>query len=145
MCHDILKEEDDDIPASDGEKSAGAAAAKDAAKEEATPAEQNGNISTKLATLSLDDDNKGETITTINGNNIESETAEPNDNAKPEATVANKKKGKKAAANNNNNNNNSADSAEGGDDSAVDTAANHKSASPSDELINDANSATVQV
>lgn len=139
MCHNILKEEDDDIPASDGEKSAGTPAA----KEEATLAEQNGNISTKLATLSLDDDNKSETITATNGNNIESEAAEPNDNAVPEVTATNKKKGKKAAANNNNNN--SAESAEGGKDDAVDTADNHKSAPPSDELINDANSATVQV
>lgn len=142
MCHNILQEEDDDIPVSDGEKSTGATTAND----DKADVETNGNISTKLATLSLDDSSKEETATAVNGNAIETESAKINENSTPEVEVANKKKGKKGAAHNNNNNINAAEPAEGKDETVVaDDVENHKTASPSDDLINDANSATVQV
>lgn len=137
MCHNILQEEDDDIPVSVA--ATGAAVTSDAS----VLAEQNGNLSTKLATLSLDDGIKEET-TTINGNIIETESAVANETTKPEVTVTNKKKGKKVPANNNNNNNNGANPADGKDD-AADIVDNHKNASPTGELINDGNGATVQV
>lgn len=135
MCHNILQE-DDDIPVGDVEKATDAVATSDAS----VLAEQNGNLSTKLASLSLDDGKKDET-TTINGNIIESEAA--NETAEPEVTVANKKKGKKGPANNNNNNA-TANSADGKDD-AADIVNTNKNASPAGELINDGNGATVQV
>lgn len=140
MCHNILQEEDDDIPVSDGEKSTGATTTND----DKASAETNGNISTKLATLSLDDSSKEETATAVNGNTIETESAKINENSKPEVADANKKKGKKGAANNNNNN--VVEPAEGNDETAAaDNVENHKTATPSDDLINDGNSATVQV
>lgn len=144
MCHNILREEDDDIPASDSVTSANTATGTN----EADATEQNGNISAKMATLSLDDKNKDETTTTINGNVAAPEATNAADNPKPEVTVAAKKKGKKGGAvNNNNNNNNAADSADAKEVSAtVDNVENHKkTSSPADELINDENSATVQV
>lgn len=150
MCHNILQEEDDDIPVSDGMKTATVTVEND----ESVLAEQNGNICTKLDKLSLDDGTKDETTTTtnttINGNTIETEAKNTNENTtKPEITVTTtKKKGKKGAANNNINNNNNhntnaTEPAERKDDT-VDNVENHKNVSPSDELTNDGNSATVQ-
>lgn len=134
MCQNILQEEDDDIPVSVGEEPAAATS------DVSVLAEQNGNLTTKLATLSLDEAKK-EVTTTINGNVIEPESA--NETTTPEVTVANKKKGKKVPVNNNNNNN-AANSAEP-DDEAADIVENHKNASPTGELINDGNGAAVQV
>lgn len=120
MCQNILQEEDDDIPVSDETTGNDA---------DDTTAEQNGNISTKLASLSLDDTVKTEAA--VNGNVIASEAK------KSEITSTKKNKGKKGAANNNNssssnnnNNNTVADPLEGKDNA-------------DNELIGD--SATVQV
>lgn len=86
MCHDILKEEDDEVVSLD---EATGDCANDKPHNDLLD-EQNGNISIKLNQLTLNDDTAGEdTVASVNGNPI------ANENQDRLNTTKNKKKNKK--------------------------------------------------
>lgn len=79
MCHEILKEEDDEVASLDEQQQL-----------DDLLDEQNGNISEKLTNLSLNDKDDADSVAGLNGNNI------ANDSDRIGA-AKNKKKTKKAA------------------------------------------------
>lgn len=132
MCHDILKEEDDDVP-SLGD-------ATDSGSEDKTPTdnlldEKNGNINAKLSNLTLNENN-GNPIT-LNGNTVDDDDDTECSSAVTKGSAnknANKKKTKKVANNNNNNNN---DNKTDGSGSQSNDDVNSDILSHTSDLVND--------
>lgn len=136
MCHDILKEEDDDLPVANSEKQKVSDEILD---------EQNGNVSTKLSNLSINDNHDDKT--TVNGNTIDVSNTKING----DDDIIAKKTGKKGNNNNNNNDNNKIGTEHDSNDQSADIKNDNddiekttKISTHSDELINDENNVTVK-
>lgn len=93
MCHEILKEEDDEVASLDDVSS-------DKKHLDELLDEQNGNLTAKLTNLTLDEstenaDQSGDDIDGINGNSTTNTNASNNDRLNSANAKANKKKSKK--------------------------------------------------